>query len=383
MTIHEPTGTVETKPAAPAKARAHTHWVLIAIVLVLLGLVLWYAGVLRPRPDIAIVAGESPYWDLVIKGAQEAADKYDVNLTVLRAKADVDAQSARIREVSGRKLDGIGISPLNPAAEAALLFDVANQTPLVTMDSDAPVSKRLCFVGTDNYAAGRIVGQHVRDALGVGDGRGVGGEVIIACANLDKDNAIHRRQGVIDELLDRPFVPEHPMDPADQALKGDKFTVAATLMDGGDPAQALALATEAIKGHPQVKCLIGLNAHNAPALVKALSQAGKLSQIQIVGFDADRETLDAIEAGTVHATIMQDQFGCGFHTVRILAENARGDASGLPLFQRRTLPVEPVTKANVAYVRAQLEGKPMPPPASPPPAPASTSAPAPTSGNDQ
>jgi len=68
------------------------------------------------------------------------------------------------------------------------------------------------------------------------------------------------------------------------------------------------------------------------------------------------QTLDGIEKGYVSAAVMQDQFGCGFHTVRILAENARGDTSGLPIFQRRTLPCELVTKENVASVRSQLAG---------------------------
>ena len=52
---------------------------------------------------------------------------------------------------------------------------------------------------------------------------------------------------------------------------------------------------------------------------------------------------------------MQDQFGAGFHTVRILAENARGDRSGLPMFERRTLPVEVVDRETVNQkVREQL-----------------------------
>src|SRR5205814_7694177 len=96
-------------------------------------------------------------------------------------------------------------------------------------------------------------------------------------------------------------------------------------------------------------------------ILTALEKTGGLGKIQVVGFDTDPATLAGIEAGNVYATIMQDEFGTGFHTVRILAENARGDRSGLPLFQRNTLPVEPVTKYNAAAVRAKLEGKPLPP----------------------
>jgi len=144
------------------------------------------------------------------------------------------------------------------------------------------------------------------------------------------------------------------MDPPDQPLEGAKYTIVATYSDASDPQVAKANATQALKDHPDATCFVGLLAYTAPALVKALDEAGKLGKVQVVGFDCDPQTLDAIEAGHVHGTIMQDQFGCGFQTVRILAEHARGDHSSLPIFQKRTLPCERVTRKNVAAVRAQM-----------------------------
>jgi ribose transport system substrate-binding protein len=284
--------------------------------------------------DIAIVAGESAYWDLIIKGAQEAADKYDADLIVVRAQPDLESQNAKIREVDSAQARRHRRQSHQSRRRGRAAVRDREQDALVTMDSDAPISKRLCFVGTDNYAAGRIVGQHVRLALGE-----TGGEVVIAMSNLEKDNAIHRRQGVIDELLDRPFVPEQAMDPVDQVHKGQTFTIVATLLDNGDRERATQLATEALKSNPNVKCVIGLNAHNAPALVKSLQQAGKLGQIKIVGFDADPRRSTPSKPATSTPPSCRTSFGCGFQTVRILAENARGDTSGLPMFQRRTLPV--------------------------------------------
>jgi ribose transport system substrate-binding protein len=98
-------------------------------------------------------------------------------------------------------------------------------------------------------------------------------------------------------------------------------------------------------------------------VLKALEQSGKLGQVKVVGFDNHADTLAGIESGNVFATIVQDQFGCGFHTVRILAENARGDRSGLPMFQRRTLPVEIITKENIAAAYLQLNPPPTTKPA--------------------
>ena len=118
--------------------------------------------------------------------------------------------------------------------------------------------------------------------------------------------------------------------------------------------RAIFIIASALKDNPKVKCVVGLNAYSTPAVLKALEQSGQLGKVKVVGFDTNSETLAGIEQGNVAATIAQDQFGCGFHTVRILAENARGNKSGLPMFQRRTLPVEIITKDNVASLRGQL-----------------------------
>jgi ribose transport system substrate-binding protein len=320
------------------------------VLILLAAAVLWGAGALQREPRIHIVTSNQPYWDLVIKGAQEAADQYDVQLTVHRANPDVESQTQIIRSLVDQKFAGLAVSPIDPAAQAAVLAELASTHTLVTFDSDSPASSRLCFVGTDNYAAGRLCGQKVREALPDG------GAVIISIANLDKENGQRRRQGVIDELRDLPFKPDNEMDPADAGpLSGPQHTVLTTLVDGNDPAKATELTLAALKSSPEVKCIVGLNAVSTPAVLKALEQAGKLGQVKVVGFDNHPDTLAGIENGNVFATIVQDQFGCGFHTVRILAEAARGDRSSLPMFRRRTLPVEIITKENLYAAYQQLD----------------------------
>jgi ribose transport system substrate-binding protein len=288
---------------------------------------------------------------MIVAGAREAEKQYDVNLVIIRAKGD--AQADAVRNLVGQKYDGVAVSPYNPPSEAPILSDLAGQTTLVTFDSDSPLSNRLCFVGTDNYAAGRLCGQQARAALG-----DAGGEVLIQVGNLDKDNAQRRREGVIDELLDRPFEANHPMDPTDQPLKSEKITVDATSVDTDTPdIDIVGDVVNAVKAHPNVKCIIGLNEYSAPNIIKALEQSGKSGKVIVIGFDANPDTLSGIENGTISCSILQDQFGCGFHVVRILAETARGNRSGLPMFQRRTLPVEIINKDNVAAMRTQLNGE--------------------------
>ncbi|MEO6435014.1 MAG: substrate-binding domain-containing protein [Tepidisphaeraceae bacterium] len=336
--------------ARSGSARRITIYLLIALILAML--IGWQAGAFKPRPKVALVtASTGPYWDAIVNGAQDAAARYDLNLSVVRPKADEPSQTEAIRALLGKGYDGIAISPNDPARQAAAIAEVGQQTHLVTYDSDCQVAGRLYFVGTANYDAGRNVGELIRHA--VPDG----GEVIITIGSLEKENGQRRRQGVIDELLERTVEPNRPMDPVDPPLQGSKFKIVATVVDGIDPGKAASMIAGALKKHPNVKAVAALFAYSTPATLVALKESGQLGKVQVVGFDTNDETLAGIESGHVHATMMQSPHAIGYEAIRVLADAARGDKQNLPMFQSFYLACEPVSKANLDTVRQELAKK--------------------------
>jgi ribose transport system substrate-binding protein len=333
-------------------APKHAHLITpfrVLVTLVIVGLVLWNLNVFKRTPRVAIItSGDSAYWDQVEAGARAAASTYKVDFDMIRVKTDMLAQSDAIRNALNAKYDGIAISPIDPNAEASTLATVAAQTTLMTIDSDSPVARRVCFVGTDNYAAGRLMGQIIETA--VPDG----GEVIICLGNAQKQNTALRRMGVIDELLQRPFDPNHSADPLDGVIKGDKYSIVATIVDGADASKLTQLATDAITANPNVKCFAGLLAYSAPALATAIDKSGNTGKIQVVGFDVADATLAGIDSGAIAGTIMQDQFNIGYETVRMLADCAHGDTIQLPVYSTRTIDCKIVNKANLNDIRQHL-----------------------------
>ncbi len=349
-----------TEAKIPAQTKRHRFWTPLHIIeaLIIVGLLAWHFGAFQHTPKIAIItSGEGPYWDRVEAGAKYAADQYDVKVDVIRCKSDMQAQLDAINHALEEKYDGIAVSPINAPGEAAALANIAGQSTLVTLDSDSPVSGKLCFVGTDNYEAGRMCGQLVKDAVPAG------GAVIVSVGNVDKQNTQRRRQGLIDELLDRTYEENRPMDPVDQPLKGAKYTVVTTLVDNSDAAVASDLVGQAMKDHPDVKCFAGLLSYSAPAILHGLQGIGKEQKVKVIGFDADDATLTGIDQGAIAATILQDQFGCGYHAVRILAESARGNRTQLPIFDKQSLPCTVVTKETLPGVRSRLGKSPATQPA--------------------
>ena len=293
------------------------------------------------RPTVGYVTnGIAAFWVVAAKGAEAAGKDSDVNVEVRMPPKGVGDQKRMVEELLTQGIDGIAISPIDPDNQTDLLNEIAANSILITQDSDAPLSKRRCYVGTDNYAAGRLCGQLVKEAIPDG------GEVMIFVGRLEQLNARQRRQGVIDELLDRSPDATRFDTPGTES-KGDRYTVLDTRTDQFDFGKAKSLAQDAIARHANLKCMVGLFSYNAPKCLEAVREAGKLGQIKVVSFDEENDTLAGIEKGEVFGTIVQNPYRYGYDSVRVLAALARKKDEDLPAGGFLNIPARKITKDNV------------------------------------
>jgi ribose transport system substrate-binding protein len=286
-----------------------------------------------------VTNGIASFWEVAEKGAEAGAREFDVQLLVRKPPEEAD-QKRMVEDLIALGVDGIAISPIDPDNQLDLLNEAASATNLITQDADAPQSERICYVGTDNYTAGRLCGELVKEALPGG------GAVMIFVGRLGQLNARQRRQGVIDELLDRPPDPAR-RDPPDARLEGEKYSVLDTRTDQFDFAKAKALAEDAITRYPDLKCMVGLFAYNPPKCLEAVKEAGKLDSIRVIGFDEAEETLQAIADGEIYGTVVQNPYRYGYESMRILAGLARNDPSVLPEGGFLNIPTRKITRQNI------------------------------------
>jgi ribose transport system substrate-binding protein len=168
------------------------------------------------RPRVAFVTnGIASFWLIAEAGARKAAQEFDVDLEVRMPPEGIGDQKRMIEELLTLGVDGMAVSPIDPANQTDLLNAAAEQTPLITHDSDAPDSNRLAYVGMSNYDAGRLCGELVKEALPGG------GSIMIFVGRIEQDNARLRRQGLIDELLDRSHDPTRFDPPGKVIRSGD------------------------------------------------------------------------------------------------------------------------------------------------------------------
>ena len=264
-----------------------------------------------------VTNGVDPFWDLCAAGVRIAEKEFGVSCEVLMPPKGVVDQKRMMETLLAKGIDGIAVSPVDAENQTPFLNEVAGNTVLITNDSDAPKSKRLIFIGTNNYKAGRALGGLVKKALPEG------GEVMLFVGRLEQLNARQRRQGVIDELLGRPEqalaqVEYDPVDATNLTAEGSKYVILDTRTDNFDKARAKSNAEDAIAKYKDLKCMVGLFAYNPPSCIDAIKEAGKLGTIKICGFDEQDALLQAITDGHAYGTISQQPWEYGYESIKML-----------------------------------------------------------------
>jgi ribose transport system substrate-binding protein len=249
----------------------------------------------------------SAFWTIAKKGIDKAAQETGVQVEFRPpATGAIAEQQSIIEDLLNTGIHGITISPIDPANQTGFLDKVAAAVPLLCHDSDAPQSKRLAYVGTNNYQAGREAGKLLKEALPQG------GKIMLFVGTLDAQNAQDRKKGIEDEI------------------QGSSIQIVDTRTDQVDTVKARSNAEDAMLSTPDLACLVGLWSYNGPALAAAVKGANKVGSIKIICFDEDAETLQAVQDGVIQGTVIQKPFEMGYQTIKLLNEIAKGNRAAIP-----------------------------------------------------
>ena len=254
-----------------------------------------------------ITNNAADFWTIARKGTEKAdAELADVTVEFRLGDGTAAAQKRIVDDLLAKGVDGIAISPVDPANQTAMLNAAANQAVVFTHDSDAPDSKRVCYVGTDNVAAGRQAGELIKEALPQG------GKIALFVGKLDARNAQERLQGI------------------KEAIAGSRIEILDVRTDDTDQVRAKANVSEMLVSHPDTAALVGLWSYNGPAILNAVRDAGKIGLVKIIAFDEDDETLTGVKSGAIVATVVQQPYEFGYQSIMLLAKVVNGDRSGIP-----------------------------------------------------
>ena len=307
----------------------------------------------KKRLQIAFVTNQiADYWKIAKAGCIQAEKDFDVDVDVrMPAEATAVEQQRIVEDLLNSGINAIAISPLDADNQKGLINDIASKIPLITQDSDAPGTDRLMYIGMDNYEAGRMCGKLVKKALPDG------GKIMLFIGRLEQDNSKQRRQGVIDELLDRSQDRTRYDKPVDAPVVGEKYTIIGTLTDGGKQDDCKRKAEDALNTYPEMNGMVGLFEYNPVAILEAVKQADKVGKVQVIGFDENKATLQAIRDGQCIGTVVQNPYEYGYQSVSILTKILREGKSAVPKETSVFIPARSITKDNVDNYEDDLNAK--------------------------
>jgi ribose transport system substrate-binding protein len=297
-----------------------------------------------------ITNGVASFWTIAKFGAEAAGKELGVKVSVHMPAEGIVDQKRIVEDLLTRGVDGIAISLIDSNNQTSFVNDTAKQTALITQDADAPNTNRLAYIGMDNYLAGRMLGQLIKETLPQG------GKLAIFVGRVEQDNARKRRQGTIDEVLGRS-VDSSRYDPPGTELTDGKYTFVVTLTDQFDRVKAKANCEDAILRHPDLAGVVGLFAYNAPLCIEALKQTQKTGSVKVFSFDEANETLQGIEDGSVAGTIVQNPYEYGFQSIKLLKEIVSGNTAAIPPSKFIDIPARRIDKSNVEAFWADLKKK--------------------------
>lgn len=272
------------------------------------------------------------FWTIARSGCEDAAKQLG-NVSVdfrIPPEAQAAAQQQILDDLVARGVDGIAVSPIDPANQTAFLDKIAGQTLLICHDSDAPASKRVCYIGTDNFAAGVEAGKLIKEALPDG------GKIMVFVGNADAQNSKERFGGIKKEL------------------EGSKVQILDLRTDDADTVRAQKNAEDALVTYPDLACLVGLYNYNGPAILNAVRSAGKPGKVKIVCFDENDETLQGVASGDIYGTVVQQPYEFGKQAITKMAQHLGGDTNALA-GGKQIVPTRNLKKDDIAEFKANLK----------------------------
>lgn len=308
----------------------------LSLIFALCFLVLFVsAGYAEDEIHVAVI-GKSvhPYWAEVELGVKKAAEDLGVKATFfVPQKEDIQAQVYQMESFIAMGVNAIAIAPSDPTAIAPTIETaISKGIPVITLDTDAPESKRLVYIGTDNYSAGKLAGQVMSQLLG-----SEGGEVAIGTGSLTAMNSLERMRGFMDGIADNENI---------------VVVTKPALCDFEDTGRAVTLVEQALLTYPNLKGFFGVYAINGPAAAKAIKTAGKVGEVLVVCFDTTAEHMQLIKEGAIAATVGQRPYMMGYKSVEVLSNMvAKGvDAALAELPENRIIDTGVDIVAADAYV---------------------------------
>ena len=235
---------------------------------------------------------QTEFWLSVFAGAEAAATEYNLKLTITgpETEEDYEAQNRMVADAVAAGAEALVFSAIDYENNASAIDDAARAgVKIVAIDSSVASEMVSTYIGTDNYAAGRMAAQAALAR--------VEGELTVGIVNYDisSANGQEREHGAVDLLQ--------------ESGRAEVAAVINTLAEAGQAKED----TEAMLAeHPEINVLLAFNEPTSVGAAEAVSALGLSESVFLVGFDSNVVTVDGLQEGSVDALVVQNPYAMGY-----------------------------------------------------------------------
>ncbi len=235
---------------------------------------------------IVVKALDSEFWQRLKTGAEQAAHAQpDVKLAVLAPEREIniDQQVSILEDQILKRVSALAIAPAG-VAEILPVLDKAKAAgiPVLILDTDIDWPSKLCYIGTDNRLGGRMAGEYVVKLLG-GKGR-----VAVIRGVLGVRTHEERLAGFQEAIAAAPGIQAVAVQPANS-----------------ERALGMSVMENLLTTHPDLRAVFATNDQMALGAMEAVAAHKLTGKVALVGFDATKEAVRAVESGGLSAVVAQ------------------------------------------------------------------------------
>lgn len=328
---------------------------LLVMALVAAPLVTTFSCAKEGKPYIAVVSkGEQhDFWQQVKLGAQDAAAKYEVDMTFEGppSESDVQIQVEMLNNAMSKKPVAIALAALNTTSVVDQLQELKDAgIPIIGFDSgvpEAPAGSIYANASTDNFAAAGMGAEKMfAEIKGDIEKATAANPVMIVVMNQDAagESLLSRGRGFRDTMVEL-IVANTPLGEADIKVMGNpgyvdehnptsgEKVLINMIVPASSSATDSAAAATAVLNQVEDSHVLGIFCSNE-ATVKGLlaatndgvDLASKYSSVLVIGFDAGAGQKNAVRNGYFFGSITQDPYSIGYKAVELAFQAYKGES---------------------------------------------------------
>ncbi len=239
------------------------------------------------------------FFNPVVKGAQDAAAAFNVDLDVQYANNDPVRQNDLIESAVATGVDGIAVAisssdafddSICAAVDAGVIVIGFNNDDLEGADGNC----RHAYVGMNEEASGYELGIRMIEAFDLKEG-----DVVFNPREIPEASFAVARGGGIERAM------------------GEHGITVETVRSGLDPAEAQNIMAQALIANPDIKAVFGTGSVTSTVGAGAIRDAGV--EVPFGGFDLAIEIANAVESGEMFATMDQQPYLQGYYPIAQIA----------------------------------------------------------------